>query len=81
MTTVRITIRDNYDETYIRVADIDITDIQAQILRSCEDYELTTYDDTWDYLTETVIPRKLGYLPPDWYVDGIEYLRRGGEQQ
>lgn len=81
MTTVRITIRHNIDETYVRVADINISDELAEILSSIykDTYDEDAYDDAWDYLVEEVIPQNFGHLPPDWYIDGLKYLK-GDEQ-
>lgn len=84
MATIRITIRDCIDETFVHV--IDISDEHAEIPSNFtidDDFYLEEgdiYDKTWKYLTETLIPREVNYLPPDWYIASLKHLE-GGEQQ
>lgn len=69
--TIRVTLRDNYIDHFEKIVEITISEHMYTVLKT---FDMDEYDEVWDNLVEKIIPRQIGGLTPDWYVDHIEYL-------
>lgn len=68
---IRVTLKDNYVNYFEKTVEITVTEHVYTVL---ENFDMDEYDEIWDDLVEKIIPRQVGGLTPDWYVDHIEYL-------
>ena len=68
---IQVTLKDNYFDHFEKTVEITISEHMYTVLKT---FDLDEYDEVWNDLVEKIIPRKIGGLTPDWYVDHIKYL-------